>query len=375
MKLGVAMLLFSCYVYPVIAQECRELSAQMKRSQQTMYEYALIADAAYGGQPPANNCCVEATRQRITIPDVEQHPLIPQHIDTKWRSQFLELWQAHPLPRPDNMGRYIGDDGVTYVTCTYDAITPQFALTWTELRRTLQGDDALSEVGVHLQVRAVTPRAILPADEELGLIRLTRDPRSSNEREELVAIRGTDFTQIPSIMTTIHDLLDESCVYEMAAIVVDVIGDEHPTSHISVVGHSLGGSAVQHIVQDYTIHPWRHPENRRASSSTYSAYSFNAVGLKPSSAVNADTSNLWSYVVDGEIVSWLGEHLGRTQAGTVIRFIPPETWPETGWLRIVEDVLQWDQPESVRRHRLSAVQQGLCECINGQGSMAVQALQ
>ena len=37
---------------------------------------------------------------------------------------------------------------------------------------------------------------------------------------------------------------------------------------------------------------------------------------------------------------------------------------------LINDVIHGEQPESIRRHRLPAVQQGICECINGQGSIS-----
>ena len=367
MKSSVALLIFTI-VCPALALECRNLSAQMKHTQKALYEYALIAEAGYGGSP--SNCClVEANGQRITMPEVEQRPLLPQHIDTRWESEFLERWQDPPTP-PDHMGQYIGDNGVTYVACTDDDIAPQLALTWKEFRRISQNEDTLSKVDVYFEIRPVVHRAILPPDEEIGITYLGRVSPLNNEREELVAVRGTDFTRIPQIMASLRYLLSNSYVYQMAAIVVDVIGDEPSAGHISAVGHSLGGGAVQYIVQDHASHPWRNPENGANSNVMFAAYSFNALGLDRSSANNADPSNLHSYVVDGEIVSWLGERLERTQAGTVTRFTPSRTWPETGRLEFVNDIIHGEQPESIRRHRLPAVQQGLCECINGQGSIS-----
>ena len=357
---------------PALAQECSSLSTQMNRTHQTLYEYSLFAEAAYGSTP-TNICVQERTGRRIDMPVAENRPLLPSEVDSIWKPQFNERWQTDTLPRPDNIGRYIGDNGVTYVTCTYDDPAPQFALTWTEFRRTLGDDDAPSTIDVHIEIRPVIPRSVLTRaepspDEEIGIIRLTRDPSSTNGPEELVAIQGTDFTRIPQIMVSIRHLLSNSCVYEMAAIVVDVTGDSISAGQISVVGHSLGGGAVQYIAQDHTRHPWRNPTKRPNANVTFGAYSFNSVGLDSSSASDTVPSTLISYIVDGEVVSWMGEKIGQTQVGTVIRYIPPDTWPDTGWLRFVGDIIQWEQPEPVRRHRLPAVQLGLCECINGDGS-------
>ena len=255
-----ASLLIFVFVYPALAQECYKLSEKMKRAQQALYEYALISEAAYG-QTPSNSCPVDATPSRIEMPDVEKRPLLSNMIDTKWKPEILERWQANHLGRPNKMGRYIGEDGVTYVTCTYDDLEPQFALTWTEFRRTREDDDEPSKIDVYVEIRPVIPTSSVPRSEEIGIIRLRRDPLSNNIPEELVAIRGTDFTRIPQIMASLHHLLSGSCVYEMAAIVVEIIGNALSTGRVSVVGHSLGGGAVQYIVRDHTFHPWRNPTN------------------------------------------------------------------------------------------------------------------
>lgn len=74
----------------------------------------------------------------------------------------------------------------------------------------------------------------------------------------------------------------------------------------------------------------------------------------------------------GDVVSWLGEMLAQSQVGIVIRFVPPETWHPTGWLKVIDDVLQVEFVESLRRHQLHAVQSGLCECMNGKGSVVLR---
>ena len=246
------------------------------RTQKALYEYALIAGVVYADHP-TNNCFVEATQQHIEIPKHKLVPLLAEDVDYRWKPQILERWTSDHIPRPDNLGRYIGDDGVTYLTCTYDNVLPQIALTWKELWQTLDNNEDMPvPIGLYLELLAVLPRAFLPPNEELGIIQLKRDPSSSNEPEDLVAIRGTDFTRIPQIMASLYHLLNGSCVYEMAAIVVSVVGSEPSTGHFSVVGHSLGGGAAQYIVHDHAKHQWRQNTNVN-----FSAYSFNSIGIEP----------------------------------------------------------------------------------------------
>ncbi len=357
------------FAHPALAQPCDDLSPGMIHHQERLYEYALIAEAAYG-KKPKNSCAVSSTGSRIGMPEVEVHRLLPREVDTKWKLLFYEHWPSERLPKPDNMGRYLGDNSVTYITCTYDYPMPQFALTWTEFQRAEE-----EKVILHIAIHPVIPISMLAASiplskDEIGIVRLRRDPSSDGKSEELVAIQGTDFTRIPQIMTSMQHLLSKSCVYEMAAIVVAVVGGSKSASQISVVGHSLGGGAVQYIVQDHTRNSWRNPANRQNSNVIFGAYSFNSIGLDPSYASATELTYLSNYIVDGEVVSWLGENFGQTQIGTVIRYLPPSDWPEVGWLGVLEDVVQWDQPETIRRHRLPAIQQGICECINGRGSIS-----
>lgn len=355
------------------SQECSSLSEDLISTHRALYEYAQFAESAYG-QTESNSCFLEVSGQRIGSPPHRTLTLLPQDFDERWEPQILERWPDGSISQPESMSRYIGDDGVTYVTCDYDgSIGPHLALTWTEFWRTQENGEPLSFVDVIVEVVIVAARWILPSREELGLVRLRRDSLSESGAEELVAIRGTDFTRVPQIMASIGDLLSESCVFEVAAIVVDYIGDNLSDGRISVVGHSLGGAAAQYIVKDHVQHPWRNPANRQTSTVTFGAYSFNAVGLDHRHVGNADPSTLLSYVISGELVSsWLSQQLGRRQAGSVIRYVPPDSWPSVGEFEVLENaLLRGEVPEAIRRHRLPAVQQGLCECMNGHGSIVL----
>ncbi len=357
---------------PAHSQECSNLSEELIATHEALYEYALVAESAYG-QSASNSCLLQTAQRRIQASPHRKLALLLEDVEEIWKPQILERWSDRFIPRPDNMGRYVDDDGVTYVTCDYDNINPQLALTWTKLRRTQENGEDSSLVDVILDVVVVVLGNILPSGEELGLVRLTRDPPVGDAAEELVAIRGTDFTQVPQIMASVNDLLGTSCVFEVAATVVDYIGDGMPNGRISVVGHSLGGTAAQYIAQDHTQNPWRNPANHEDSTGAFGAYSFNAVGLDNDHAGNADPSSLHSYVIDGEIVSsWFAGQFGRTQAGSVIRYLPQDSWPPIGEVEFIETAfLRGEAPEAVRRHRLPAVQKGLCECMNGYGQIVL----
>ena len=158
----------------------------------------------------------------------------------------------------------------------------------------------------------------------------------------------------------------------MAAIVAAVIGERIPAGHFALLVTPLGGAAAQYIAQDHSANTWRNPANRTRVTPgdqqiTFGAYAFNAIGLDSMSAGRADPATLQSYYIHGDIVSWLGVQLGQVQAGTVLQYRPPTTWPRVGVLQFADSILTWSEPETLRRHRLPAVKQALCECMNGRG--------
>ena len=205
--------LFACATEPsASAQQCDNRAGDMQRQQKTLYEYALVAERAYG-EIHAGHCLVERTQERIEAPGYNSATLLQnEDIDT-WQDQFSERWRADS-PRPHQLGRYPGNDGRTYLTCSYDNFEPQFAITWARTAFSALGPD-----GINLPVTALIPIIVpvvgvglLPPDEELGVIRLRRDPAPEIEQEELVAIQGTDITRFPQIMASLNDLMASSCV-------------------------------------------------------------------------------------------------------------------------------------------------------------------
>ena len=351
----------------VLALQCEELNQDKKDQLKRLYQYALVAELAYG-ESPTEFCFVLKTKKQIQIPPHKPIPLTSNDVINRWQGIFSEFWVTGT--NPSSFGRYIGDDGVTYLTCNYDYFGPQLAITWVQTVDP-EGPDDLANVLLSLIIFTAIGERALPRGEELGIVRLTRDPPSRSEREQLVAIRGTDFTRVPQIMASLNDLLANSCVFEMAAIVVAEIGRDDEIYNYAVIGHSLGGAAVQYIVKDHAIHKWRNPMHQVPGQNrniTFGAYAFNSIGLDQASAVQADSATLYSFYVQGEVVSWLGRRSGRRQAGTVIRYHPPDTWPGIVTLRF-ENWTVRVEPEPIRRHRLPAVKRGICECINGYGAV------
>ena len=332
-----------------VAQECRTLSPTMRDSQRSLYQHALIAEAAYGRQiaggtasDPAAHCYDSTTGIRTAYDGLgigTSVVLLPPIVSTQWQGLVNEL-QLRRYYNPQN--------GVTYLGCSEERDI-DLAITWTDVLRFL-GDDATARVVV-LEVVLVIADAILPDAEQLGMTRLVRlEPAPPTE---WFAIQGTDFTQHQQVESSVQDLLDGSCVFDVAAIVVGSLREQAPSHLFSVVGHSLGGAATQYIANDRAVRLQQFGARRRDSVDAY--YSFNSVGLRTSEFVDLPT--LHSYYVDGEILSGYSTQLGRVQGGHVYRYIPDENSGPV-----------WDA-NATERHRLPAVQEGLCQCINGDGSL------
>lgn len=330
-----------------IAQECRSLSPTMRDSQHSLYQHALIAEAAYGRQIADGNAsdptayCQDSTTGRRTDYDGLRIStavvLLPSVVSTQWQGLVTEL-ELRLYYNPRN--------GVTYLGCSQDRDI-DLAITWTDVLRPLDGDGTARVVVFEVVLLAAA--TVLPDVEQLGVTRLVRfEPEPLTE---WFAIQGTDFTQHPQLQSSVQDLLDGSCVFSVAALVVGSLREQAPSHVLSVVGHSLGGAAAQYVANERAVRRELIGERRPDGVDAY--YSFNSVGLRASEL--ADLPQLHSYYVDGEILSGYSAQLGRVQGGHVYRYIPDR---DSGSV--------WDADAS-ERHRLPAVQEGLCQCINGNG--------
>ena len=355
------------------ALPCGNLSAAEKHLHTTHYQHSLFAEMAYGC-PPSNTCVGKNDKLLLKTPNYTSQPLNLSDANNRWLPEFSERWRRDQQP-PSAPGQYVGDNGVTYLTCSYDNFDPQFALTWATTTFDALGPDQ-TPVSVTLfnpSILVVASAGLIPQDEEMGVIRLSRaPPAEGGQPDELVGFQGTDITRIPQLMSSLNDLMSNSCVFEMAAIVSSVVSSGMCEGQYSVVGHSLGGVAVQHVVRDFVTHPHRDPSLRSkelapCNKVEFVGHAFNSIGIDHNAAINIGQGNLYSYSVDGEIISWLGRRWNRSQIGTTLKYTPTSSWPEIGIFELVDNVITGDQPETLRRHRLPAVQQALCECINGVG--------
>ena len=185
---------------------------------------------------------------------------------------------------------------------------------------------------------------LVDSSEEMGVVTLHRNGM------KIKAFRGTDFTRMASVNTSLMDMIGKSCAFSIASLLIqaDISRNDNPVS-VSVVGHSLGGSISQHVAGDLGC---------SREYSDFSAYSFNGIGLDQTEGSNSGgLPCLHSFFIDGEFLAELGRSGGRKQAGVVTRYVPD---PGT----------HWDRKGKFSRHKLDNVKNGLCECMQGHGKVA-----
>lgn len=348
-------------VHPAMAQQqqCADLSTEMLETHRSLYEYALVAEYAYERNPPSHSCEAENIQDSASLElswDEFRNPF-GEHWSgfEAWNSVFSEGRNLDT----NEYEWYIDENRIPYVVCRREGVTPfvpNLALTW--VSRILAPGDEMQILDVFLDVVVVAPLAIASSWIEQGLGFLVLD-RIDEQPEQMVAFRGTDLARlmgIPEVSTSLGDLLDRSCAFEIATRVVAEVGRRFGTSRLSVIGHSLGGAAAQYVARDQAANG-----SNYSSAAEFNAYSFNSVGLDVSNSDPSSLLRLYSYSIDGEIVSVLGEQLRRVQAGRAIRYIPPPGMEK--WSGSVAT-------ELIRRHRITTVQEGLCDCLQGQGAIS-----
>ena len=325
------------------------MSPDMLEIHRSLYEYALVAEYAYERNRPSLSCEAENLRDNPPLSWEQLQVQGPRNRIGVWN----EFFRTAEIPEYE---WYVDENDIPYVTCRREGETSfvfKVALTWV---RVLVNGEVRDVV---LDVVIVALRTALDGTQEaLGYLELSRLDGDGQEQEQMVAFRGTSLARfLPELNASLGDLgdlgdlLDGSCTFELATRIVAELS--HRGFLLSVIGHSLGGAATQHVALDQA-------ENEIMYSREFNAYSFNSVGLDVPDSDLLSLPRLYSYSIDGEIVSVLGNELGRNQAGHAIRYIPPQGTESESVTGVTE---------SIRRHQIAAVQDGLCNCLQGEGAI------
>lgn len=324
-----------------------------------LYVYSQHADRAYGRE--AKNACSDPKLHEAAADALASTQPISLGQEV-YENVDLTAESGGPQPR---ISVYRDKDGVLFVNCRRDDLSPRFVLAMFEAM--LQGEPDGQRMLLFLLTPVLEAVVSEVLTEELVLLE-SRGGGGQGPPQKLWAVRGTDpdWGRLPRnlgrILPNLTDLLGESCVFEVAAQIV--VSDSHD-GPVSIAGHSLGGSVAQYAARAVAL-----DRNSQFTRSThyFRAYSFNGVGLprEPGEQEQLDWSVLYSYQVDGELLSEIGRMrpFERRQAGNVLRYLPRERW-------VLPIRLLISPPsallESVLRHRLARVQGSLCECAQGRG--------
>lgn len=368
--------------------QCAELNDQQRSTQCALYEYAQLAELAYGWGP-ANMCTVEDTVAQVGIPN-DQILRVLTHLD--WygiavldgghiaAEEVVDL-HGHPLDL------YEGNDGVTRLACRREEDV-RLSISWREFL-------VRSALYIYFDIKFIAPRDELTGNlEEAEVINLNRIGPSDSPMpgpEQVVAIKGTHFNRVPEVMASANQLLEPSgsCVFSVAATHVaktaeDLIqgdrgfisnGEWHRVERIAVVGHSLGGTASQYVGA-IAANLDGYADRLGSYRDRFYTYSFNGVGLSEQFIGSTRASHHYSHHIDGEFASqWIGEMFRQSQIGQTVRYIPPpppSSWPANTILEWINGMATSALPEPwepFRRHKITVVQNSICDCLNGIGSV------
>ena len=199
-------------------------------------------------------------------------------------------------------------------------------------------------------------RYLIPEEIESTVAEYVDSNNPRGHKEPIYIIRGTDLAPRhigPQLITTIRGAMGDSCALPMASSLVRKISRNYESRDdgglFTIAGHSLGGTAVQHISTDQQ----RRPEYYH---SEFESYSFNGLGMPEDIMVSERHQELYSYTMKGDWINGLRKLLGQTEAGIKWEYRPGVVW----------------KPWPTARHSIESVRESLCRCIEGKGKIALE---
>lgn len=202
--------------------------------------------------------------------------------------------------------------------------------------------DNVFSVDAIVYIGRATADALQSLPEDVTVIRL----QNVSTGEDVLAIRGTDLSRIPNIISA---LTDSSCSFQIMEKVVEYLlmrNEVTEAAPMSIVGHSLGGVVAQYIASAFPNDP------------RFAAYAFGNIGRN----FQVDNLNsLYNFHIQGDGLVGLFAVMGRTLSGHVHQYVPSEPLSER-----MEDLLP------THTHKLNTIQTALCRCAGGMGSLMVR---
>lgn len=196
--------------------------------------------------------------------------------------------------------------------------------------------------------------------EELAVLRLTDEGG-----KEILGIRGTESWRPGQWNASVSGLIGSSCIFPFSVEVAksffnyDFLSELNLTNfrRFAVVGHSLGGAVVQHLMvqEDFNGALTTLEKALGQDGFEFRAYSFNSIGVSGEVASGSLMPNLTSVRVAGEILEQieadLEEGKSRRQIGQIFRYST--------------DSDRWFSMDPIEFHKIDSVQKAICECLDG----------
>ena len=338
-----------------------------------LYTYALFAEAADSGELPPWRC-KDATDAGLTWEPQGWDAALdgrPPSFRRLSKADLMEYGWDRIAKRFRDNGRHIGayeseSGGSIQVVCDNNPSNIKLFLTWSEIRPNIDDDRFLRPLIVPI-VFAVDISTNASTQEGLRTVTFKRESDLSKGEEDyypetVTAVPGTDFTKLQELQANWRGLRGDSCVFDFMVAVAGSVWAKTNEQYV-FAGHSLGGSVAQYVAQQLAPGGGQANGDGTVNRTNFQAYAFNAIGLDESRGANPKT--LHSFYIKGDPVVGLGADKGRIQGGHIVRYTPPST--TSNWSKIKN---LWEEA-TFKWHRLSAVQEGLCECMNGHGNLSI----
>lgn len=353
--LGTCLVAFSQTQYP----SCETMPEEHRRLHETLLEYAVLAAAAYrsddqwSSETLPDECPLDV-KQRIENTQIRVQP-IPDAILNAAKDALVQRARECRTPEPN-----IAFEGEN-VSCATGNVFQRLSLAFryfSGARRILTVDPMvrlLSGSGALLKVFTT---------EELEQMKLETPGENG---EAIYGVQGTDITDlikaIKQFNTSIQQLTEGSCLFDFAVEVSKHFFTSHgPTDNGAVansnaiVGHSLGGAVAQHV----GLHQDLQTLIRRYNSeATFRAYSFNSIGVEPTSQLPPHQKRIYSTGFYGDVLDILQllPAIDTVQPGQRFRY--------GTHLKSISD---WQSDGAIERHQIKRVQEEICRCLDGTGT-------
>lgn len=349
-----------------------DLSEHDYRLLQELYAYSLFIEAADKGELPPWSCCSTAEELIGNPPGWNSTGFEIQHLT---KDEFLgdDGWKEI-VDSFRKKGQYVvaynlNGSGPTHIVCDKNLSNIKVFLTWSRLRPNIDDDRFLRDIIVPL-VTVVDIGAGAMIGEGLRTATFQRDDDLFHGEhdyypEKVTVIPGTDITKLHEWNASLKDLKEKSCAFDFMVAIAAKAWSNTDRMY-AFAGHSLGGSIAQYVAQKLDTPLIEESSISARTKANFQIYAFNAIGLDESRGNNP--ANLYSFYIEGDPVVDLGAvYKGRIQGGRVVKYtpLPSET---TGVINTVRNLLS-ESP--FKWHRLSGVQTGLCDCMNGRGQLNI----